>query len=141
MIHAREDYQRIQDPAGMIPPDEPVFLIRGQDVAGPIAVLCWAHEAQRAGASAKIVTSAKVQADRMMKWQREQKAKVPDLPREPKFQLGDKVRIVRLLDDMTSPSIIGTVDTINEIEPLANGDYNYYVGTHYVHEEELEKEG
>lgn len=31
MKHARYDYDRIQDPAGLIPEDEPVFLIRGQD--------------------------------------------------------------------------------------------------------------
>lgn len=31
MKHARPDYDRIQDPAGIIPEDEPVFLLRGQD--------------------------------------------------------------------------------------------------------------
>lgn len=31
MRHARDDYNRIQDPAGLIPDDEPVFLFRGQD--------------------------------------------------------------------------------------------------------------
>lgn len=31
MLHARPDYQRIQDPAGKIPDDEPVMLFRGQD--------------------------------------------------------------------------------------------------------------
>lgn len=31
MIHAREDYNRIQDPEGKIPDDEPVFLLRAQD--------------------------------------------------------------------------------------------------------------
>jgi hypothetical protein len=31
MKHAREDYNRIQDPEGKIPVDEPVFLLRGQD--------------------------------------------------------------------------------------------------------------
>ena len=29
MKHARDDYNRIQDPAGKIPEDEPVFLLRG----------------------------------------------------------------------------------------------------------------
>ena len=32
MKHARSDYDRIQDPDGKIPANEPVFLIRGQDV-------------------------------------------------------------------------------------------------------------
>ena len=31
MKHARDDYNRIQDPAGLIPADEPVFLLRAQD--------------------------------------------------------------------------------------------------------------
>jgi hypothetical protein len=31
MKHARPDYDRIQDPAGLIPEDEPVMLFRAQD--------------------------------------------------------------------------------------------------------------
>lgn len=31
MLHARKDYNRIQDPLGIIPDNEPVFLLRGQD--------------------------------------------------------------------------------------------------------------
>lgn len=31
MKHAREDYNRFQDPAGKIPEDEPVMLFRAQD--------------------------------------------------------------------------------------------------------------
>lgn len=31
MIHAREDYNRIQDPSGLIPENEPVMLFRAQD--------------------------------------------------------------------------------------------------------------
>lgn len=31
MIHARSDYDHIQDPSGKIGKDEPVFLIRGKD--------------------------------------------------------------------------------------------------------------
>ena len=31
MKHARADYDRIQDPAGLIPADEPVMLFRAQD--------------------------------------------------------------------------------------------------------------
>ena len=36
MRHARSDYDRIQDPAGLIPDDEPVLLIRGQDTLAPL---------------------------------------------------------------------------------------------------------
>lgn len=31
MLHARSDYNRIQDPSGKIPADEPVMLFRAQD--------------------------------------------------------------------------------------------------------------
>lgn len=31
MIHARDDYNRIQDPEGKIEQDEPVFLLRAKD--------------------------------------------------------------------------------------------------------------
>ncbi len=31
MLHAREDYNRIQDPLNKIPEDEPVMLFRAQD--------------------------------------------------------------------------------------------------------------
>lgn len=55
MKHARPDYDRIQDPASLIPEDEPVFLIRGQDRAGAATVRAWAAHARLLGASDKIV--------------------------------------------------------------------------------------
>lgn len=80
MKHAREDYSRIQDPEGKIPEEEPVFLIRGQDVVGPNAVLHWAELAESQGANVDIVQSAREQALRMRDWQRLNVAKIPDLP-------------------------------------------------------------
>jgi len=47
MIHARRDYDRIQDPdahtgvPGAINPEEPVFLVRGQDPVGWMVPLVW----------------------------------------------------------------------------------------------------
>ncbi len=35
MRHHRSDYGRLQDPAGIIPLQEPVFLLRGEDVLAP----------------------------------------------------------------------------------------------------------
>ena len=80
MKHAREDYNRIQDPEGKIPEAEPVFLIRGQDVVGPDTVLQWAALAEAHGASVEIVQSAREQAIRMMDWQRLNVQKIPDMP-------------------------------------------------------------
>lgn len=42
MKHARDDYNRIQDPANLIPEDEPVFLLRGQDRTAGQIVRLWA---------------------------------------------------------------------------------------------------
>jgi len=81
MRHAREDYNRIQDPAGEIPEDEPVFLLRGQDVAAPYTLRQWAIEAHARGASEEIIMAALRQARRMEAWQSEEGIfKVPDLP-------------------------------------------------------------
>jgi hypothetical protein len=86
MKHARKDYDRIQDPSGIIPDDEPVFLIRGQDVAGPDAVSAWADCAEACGADARIVERARRWANVMIQYQKslpiEQQAKLPDMPAE-----------------------------------------------------------
>ncbi|MEK7503523.1 MAG: zinc ribbon domain-containing protein [Patescibacteria group bacterium] len=55
-----------------------------------------------------------------------------------KFSVGEKVKVVRLLDTMTNRSLIGMVGTIEEIDQLI-GQVNYYVDGHYMHEQELEK--
>lgn len=77
MKHARADYDRIQDPAGLIPDDEPVFLIRGSDAVGAEAVRDWADRALAFGAAPNIVTAARRQADLMDAWP---KHKIPDMP-------------------------------------------------------------
>jgi len=79
MKHAREDYNRIQDPEGIIPEDEPVFLLRGQDITAPLVVAFWANRAEKAGALPNIVEAARRQASDMRTWQCLHKAKVPDL--------------------------------------------------------------
>lgn len=79
MKHAREDYNRIQDPAGLIPADEPVFLIRAKDQVGPDVVERWANFAEHVGASAEIVAKARTHAETMRAWQRTHGKQVPDL--------------------------------------------------------------
>ena len=80
MKHARPDYNRIQDPANLIPEDEPVFLLRGQDETAPQVVERWAFLAHKIGASNDIVDAAMGQAKEMRRWQLEHKHKVPDMP-------------------------------------------------------------
>lgn len=80
MKHARADYDRIQDPAGLIPEDEPVFLIRGQDRAAVTAALAWCEEATRLGASSEIVATVRRHIARVIEWQAAGHSKVPDAP-------------------------------------------------------------
>ena len=61
----------------IIPDDEPVFLIRGQDAVGGAAVRCWADLAACAGADPKMVAMAREHAKAMDAWP---KKGVPDLP-------------------------------------------------------------
>lgn len=79
MKHARADYDRFQDPAGLIPDDEPVFLVRGQDLAAPATMRAWADLALAHGASTDIVQRVREFAGYTEAWQVANRAKVPDL--------------------------------------------------------------
>ena len=79
MIHARPDYNRIQDPLGLIPKDEPVFLLRAIDAAAPAIVDAWAGLAEAYGAKKDIVDAARNQAKAMRLWQSNNGSKIPDL--------------------------------------------------------------
>jgi hypothetical protein len=69
MIHARKDYARIQDPAGKIPKDEPVFLLRAQDRTATATLMFWiiANESLRDG-DPKAIKLAKRHLKRMLAW-------------------------------------------------------------------------
>jgi len=80
MIHARKDYQRIQDPSGLIPDDEPVFLLRGKDICAPAAIEAWCAEAKKAGVSDVMILHAMEHANRMRIYQELHFKQVPDMP-------------------------------------------------------------
>lgn len=88
MKHARDDYNRIQDPEGLIPADEPVFLIRGQDKIGGLVVKIWADLARLVGAKDDICDKARVQGLLMDNWK---KKKVPDLKRRRRLDTGRRL--------------------------------------------------
>lgn len=52
----------------MLPPDEPVFLLRGQDVGAPAAVRFWAREAKKQGADEDTIKAALQVADDLEAW-------------------------------------------------------------------------
>jgi len=79
MKHSREDYNRIQDPSGKIPEDEPVFLLRAQDEFAPAVVEMWAHLVLASG-DVDLAEKAFEHAAAMQIWQIEVGCKRPDLP-------------------------------------------------------------
>lgn len=79
MIHAREDFNRIQDPAKKIANDEPVFLIRAKDKVSAPAVREWARLHWVAGGDIKLSHMALKHARLMEKWQADNGRKSADL--------------------------------------------------------------
>jgi len=81
MLHARQDYnERIQDSAHLIPEEEPVFLIRAQDICGPAALRTWIEEAVKRGAADNIIQAARVQLELFKGWRDMRGVKIPDMP-------------------------------------------------------------
>jgi hypothetical protein len=81
MLHAREDYQRFQDPECKIGADEPVMLFRAQDKHF-YAVLANYRDLLAADPDAKpdIRKAVLEHMRRALVWQREHGCKTPDLP-------------------------------------------------------------
>ena len=80
MKHAREDYNRIQDPAGLIGEDGPVFLLRAKDKTAPNIVRKWAMEQVNQGSEDPCIEVALKWADVMEEWQKKNGCKLADLP-------------------------------------------------------------
>ncbi len=78
MLHARADYNRIQDPAGLIPANEPVFLLRAADQAAAGAVRAWATLHDAAGGDPAMSAAARRQAQLMDAWAEKKLADAPD---------------------------------------------------------------
>lgn len=80
MRHAREDYNnRIVDLENKIPKDEPVFLLRGQDVLAPGLLLEWAKQLRLRGGDPNMARVAEDHAQEMIRWQKSHRAKTPDM--------------------------------------------------------------
>lgn len=89
MKHARHDYDRIQDPAGKIPADEPVFLLRGQDLAAPSTLRFWAERNRDLGGDEELSALTESQAVEMEKWQAVVRGKAADPePAQPRLGCG-----------------------------------------------------
>lgn len=88
MKHARPDYEgRFIDtgapgyPDHVIPDDEPVLLVRGQDKAAPATARAWADENDRLGGDADMSDLVRAHADRIERYQSETgRSKLADMP-------------------------------------------------------------
>lgn len=78
MKHARESYNRIQDPEKKIGEDEPVFLLRAKDALAPDTVEHWALLLYRRGGDRDLARKAMDQATAMREYQKQHGAKLPD---------------------------------------------------------------
>jgi len=79
MIFGRQDYnRRIVDKAGLIPEDEPVFLIRGQDPVAVKVVKYWAQvTANRNRGPSDVTQNALQQAERIVLWANKKPVDIP----------------------------------------------------------------
>lgn len=73
MKHARSDYNTA-DLDLRIPDDEPVFLIRAQDIVGAAAVRAWADLHDAAGGDPKLSRLACEHANLMQQWPKKKHA-------------------------------------------------------------------
>lgn len=77
MRHSRVDYNRIQDPAGLIPDEEPVFLLRAQDTSAADVVELWATINEERGGDPEASRDARRHAALMREWPIRKPADMP----------------------------------------------------------------
>lgn len=77
-----EDWEAPSSVDPIIPEDEPVFLIRGQDLAAIPAAEAWCEAAENLGADPAIVEAVRRHIEVVRQWQTDHRAKVPDAPAE-----------------------------------------------------------
>ena len=87
MLHARQDYNnRIQDAANIIPADEPVFLLRGQDALAPGILIEYANRLEEAlelenNSDRSVIIAVRTHADTMLEYQKQtDRCKLADMP-------------------------------------------------------------
>lgn len=79
MLHARNDYNHIQDPKGKIAHDEPVFLLRAKDKLAPEILNKWADYLEAEGGQPEMIETVRLHADKMIDWQEDNGCKLPDM--------------------------------------------------------------
>jgi len=127
MRHARADYDRIQDPAGIIGEDEPVFLLRAKDQLAAGLVRQWSRELWRLAAleppglrQEEMLATARAvwaHAERMEEWGRQHGTKVPDTPIEQLAQdMAESVAGVELEEDAARARRLAVVGQLTPMQ-------------------------
>ena len=91
MLHARSDYDRIQDPATEDPTllgvgcsafaqDEPVFIVRAKDQAFVATVNAWIISHEGAGGDPEMVAAVRLHIERAKIWQEKNPTQIADAP-------------------------------------------------------------
>lgn len=86
MLHARKSYnKRIQDSANVIPQNEPVFILRGQDQLAPVILDIYvAMTKNLSGFDVNIADAVAEHTQRMRAWHENHGCKVADMDFEDK---------------------------------------------------------
>jgi len=80
MRFTRKDYtERIVDKASKIPDDEPVFLLRAQDIHAPSTLRFYAEKVKESG-NLEMAEELFRHAREMIVWQKSVRVKYPDKP-------------------------------------------------------------
>lgn len=66
--YGREDYQEAFDPFQIVPHDEPVFLLRAQDICASACVRYWAELNDHNGGDPRLSAAARAHAEVMDRW-------------------------------------------------------------------------
>jgi hypothetical protein len=82
MVHARTDYNRIQDPEKLIADDEPVMLFRAKDVIAPAILAKYADLLRTLHAAPHMIDCVLAQEAKMRQWQQMNGCKLPDMPED-----------------------------------------------------------
>jgi hypothetical protein len=82
VIHARSDYDRIQDPANKIGADEPVILFRAQDALMPAVLAYYADLLRQHRSAQHMIDTTLAHEQKTRQWQRMRGCKLPDMPEE-----------------------------------------------------------
>ena len=128
MRFGRQDYnRRIVDLEGKIPDDEPVFLLRGQDVLAPKLLLMWAADLRLSGGDPQMARETEELAQEMIMWQRNNLGKTPDRLIESDSKKSIRDRIFSEIEKIDKKeSTLTLKDFYDLLDAYFDGYQNYY---------------